>query len=102
MAEVAATVAPTGKQKSFASRAWASYMLAEKGTRQPRSLSVAFLKPVKGENMLEEAIEQIETTRTRLDKVYYGHEQEVSLPSKSLDALKGEGSLNEVLNFLIS
>jgi len=31
--EAAATVAPTGKQNSFASRAWAYYALAEKGSR---------------------------------------------------------------------
>ncbi len=44
--ESTATVAPTGKQNSFASRARASYLLCETGNQQPRSLSVAFLKPV--------------------------------------------------------
>jgi len=102
LTEAAATIAPTGKQKSFASRAWASYILAEKGTRQPRSLSVAFLKPVKSSDMLQEAIMELEGTRTRLDTVYYGHEKEISLPSESLNALKCEGNLNQLLNFLIS
>jgi len=101
LVEAAATVAPTGKQKSFASRAWASYILAEKGTRQPRSLSVAFLKPVKSDDMLQEAIQKLEETRTRLDTVYYGHEKEISLPSESLNALEGTGNLNALLNFLI-
>ena len=40
-------VSPTGMQNSHASRAYASYVLAEKGDQQPRSLSQAFLKPVK-------------------------------------------------------
>lgn len=40
-------VSPTGKQNSFASRAYASFVLAEKGDQQPRSLAQAFLKPVK-------------------------------------------------------
>jgi CRISPR system Cascade subunit CasC len=45
--EAMTTVAPTGKQASFASRSKASYALAELGTTQPRSLSVAFLDPVR-------------------------------------------------------
>lgn len=102
LVEAAATVAPTGKQKSFASRAWASYILAEKGTRQPRSLSVAFLKPVKSDDMLQEAIQKLEETRTSLDTVYYGHEEQISLPSKFLNSLDREGNLNTVINFLIS
>jgi CRISPR system Cascade subunit CasC len=102
LAEVAATVAPTGKQKSFASRAWASYILAEKGEPQPRSLSVAFLKPITSGDMLAEAIEKIETTRGNLDKVYYGHENEVSLRNKTLNALTGEGNLKGLLEFIIA
>ena len=42
--ECATTIAPTGKQNSFASRARASYCLCEAGSQQPRSLSVAFFK----------------------------------------------------------
>jgi CRISPR system Cascade subunit CasC len=47
LTEAAATIAPGGKQNSFGSRAYASYILAEKDSRQPRSLAVAFLKPVR-------------------------------------------------------
>ncbi|MGZ0077022.1 type I-E CRISPR-associated protein Cas7/Cse4/CasC [Methylomonas sp. Kb3] len=46
LTEAAVKVAPEGKQNSFASRAYASFVLAEKGDQQPRSLSVAYLKPV--------------------------------------------------------
>jgi CRISPR system Cascade subunit CasC len=114
LVESAATVAPTGKQKSFASRAWASYILAEKGARQPRALSVAFLNPVKAGNMLNDAIESLEDTRRRLDGTYYGWEASdgkqsdeknknaKSLPSKCINALKEEGSLNDLLQFIIS
>jgi CRISPR system Cascade subunit CasC len=42
----AATVSPRGKQASFASRARASFVLAERGVQQPRTLAAAFLKPV--------------------------------------------------------
>ena len=68
--ECAATIAPTGKQNSFASRAYASYAMAEKGDQQPRSLAVAYLKPVSGEDMLTTAIERLETKRTMMEKVY--------------------------------
>ena len=38
LTEALVKVAPEGKQSSFASRAYASYVLAEKGDQQPRSL----------------------------------------------------------------
>jgi len=116
--EAAATVAPTGKQKSFASRAWASYILAEKGPRQPRSLSIAFLKPVKGDDMLQEAIAKLEDKRRRLDGVYHGWKEDNnkgtdkadektpsaanSLPSLCMNELTEEGNLDDLCNFLKS
>lgn len=42
----AATVSPKGKQASFASRARATFVMAERGPQQPRTLAAAFLKPV--------------------------------------------------------
>ncbi len=42
----AATVSPRGKQASFASRARATFVMAERGPQQPRTLAAAFLKPV--------------------------------------------------------
>lgn len=86
--EAAATVAPTGKQNSFASRAWAYYVLAEKGPRQPRSLSLAFMKPIREGDMLMDAISALTTMRDNLDKVYY---QGDSLPSRSINAMTGDG-----------
>ncbi|WP_295542256.1 type I-E CRISPR-associated protein Cas7/Cse4/CasC [uncultured Thiohalocapsa sp.] len=70
--EAATTVAPTGKQNTFGSRARASYFLAERGDQQPRSLSVAFLKPVEGrkDGMLAEAIAALTETCDNMDKVY--------------------------------
>ena len=68
--ECAATIAPTGKQNSFASRARASYILCETGKQQPRSLSVAFLKPVPRGDMLTAAITRMRTTMENMDAVY--------------------------------
>jgi CRISPR system Cascade subunit CasC len=98
LVEAAAKVAPTGKQNSFASRAWAYYVLAEKGDRQPRSLSLAFMKPVSdaGEGMLANAISALETMRNNMDKVYYA---EKSLPEKSINALTGQGDFQELCNW---
>lgn len=92
--EAAATVAPTGKQNSFASRARASYVLAEKGDSQPRQLSVAFLKPVQGNDVMAASIDALESTRIGMNKVYGD-----DLPAARLDASKGEGSLGQIKQF---
>lgn len=94
--EAAATVSPGGKQNSFASRAYASYILAEKGDQQPRSLSVAFLKPVAGQNMLETAISCLENSMEKMDRVY-GPCAEARYV---LNAEAGEGGLKELLKFV--
>jgi len=94
--EASAKVSPSGKQSSFASRACASYILAEKGNQQPRSLSVAFLKPVKGENILTTAISELEKRRDNFDKVYGPCYDDF----KTLNAETGEGSLAEIINFV--
>lgn len=96
LAEAATTVAPTGKQNSFASRAYASFVLAERGTRQPRSLSVAFLKPVSSPDILAEAIRETTVTRDKMDAVYGPLAEE----SYVLNAHSGEGSLTGLLDFI--
>jgi len=91
--ECAATISPTGKQNSFASRARASYLLCEKGDQQPRSLSVAFLKPVAGVDLLSDAIESLEGTMDKMDKVY-GICADVRC---TMNATSGEGSLADIV-----
>ena len=68
--ECAATVAPGGKQNSFASRARASYLLAERGPQQPRTLAGAFLKPVRGDDLLALSRERLASLRDNMDAVY--------------------------------
>jgi len=66
-------VSPTGMQNSFASRAYASYLLAERGNQQPRSLVQAFLKPIKpfgDRDMLAMAVEALSKRCDNFDKVY--------------------------------
>lgn len=93
--QCAATVAPTGKQNSFASRAYASYILAEKGDRQPRSLAVAFLKPVTGDDMLPAAILAMERCFRNMDQVY-GVCADVRY---DLNAHSGQGELSALQAF---
>ena len=68
--EAAATVAPRGKQASFASRARASYILAERGSQQPRSLASAFLRPVAGEDLMGASIAALEKLYVDFDRAY--------------------------------
>jgi len=68
--EASATVAPRGKQASFASRARASYVLAERGSQQPRALAAAFLDPVKGPDVLASSCKRVRTLRDNMDKAY--------------------------------
>jgi len=93
--EAALTVAPTGKQASYASRAYAAYALAEKGKEQPRSLAVSFLKPAPNGNILTWAIENIETTKSNMDRVYG-----LNPSAHRMNAINGEGSLAEMLDFV--
>jgi CRISPR system Cascade subunit CasC len=96
LAQAALTVGPNGKQNSFASRAYAHFGLAEKGSQQPRSLSLAFVKPVSGGDYASEAVTVLERVRANMDKVYGvcadSHNQ--------FNVLAGEGSVADFLDFV--
>jgi len=91
--EAAATIAPTGKQNSFASRARASYILCETGNQQPRSLSVAFLTPITGTGMLQKAVESIQQKLVNMDKVY----GDCADKRCTMNVENAEGSLLEII-----
>lgn len=94
--EAIAKVAPTGKQNSFASRAYASYVLAEKGDQQPRSLSLAFVKPVNSGNMIADSVKALDMTLQNMDKVYGACADQ----GRFLNVETGEGSLEELIAFV--
>lgn len=96
LAQAAITVGPSGKQNSYASRAYAHYALAEKGTQQPRSLSLAFVRPVTGADYASEAVEVLERVRDNMDKVY----GRCAEGRNQFNVLTGEGSLAELLDFV--
>jgi len=94
--ESALTVSPTGKQNSFASRAYASYVLAEKGKQQPRSLSVAFLKALDEKDLLASAIKELNSTHEKIESVY----GKCCENKTEMNAYTGKGSIQEVLKFV--
>lgn len=96
LVEACAKVAPSGKQNSFATRARAIYMLAERGEEQPRNLAMAFLKPIGGDDLAVSAIEALEASRDRMDKVY----GPCAAERRSFNVLSGEGSLQDLLDFV--
>lgn len=92
-------VSPTGMQNSHASRAYASYVLAEKGNQQPRSLAQAFLKPVKpfdNEDIFDKAVKAIAQRRDNFDKVYGA----CADARYQFNVETGEGSLAELVTFV--
>ena len=97
LVESAATVAPTGKQNSFGSRARASYILCEKGDAQPRNLSVAFLKPVEAhrDGLLANAITALAGERDRLDQAYGDGDADAVI----MNTVTGEGNLREIIAY---
>jgi CRISPR system Cascade subunit CasC len=96
LVESAVKIAPSGKQNSFASRAYASYLLVEKGTQQPRSLSVAYLEALKEKNLLSGAIISLNDTRKKMDDVY----GKCWNDKYEMNAFAGTGKLSELLTFV--
>jgi len=101
LTEAAVKVPPEGKQNSFASRAYASYVLAEKGDQQPRSLSVAFLKPVtsqgvEGADFGTAAVDALTTQRSNMDAVYGSCADSIC----EINVFAGKGKLTELLAFV--
>jgi len=86
---------PTGKQASFASRSRASYLRAEKGAQQPRSLAAAFFAPVRGEDLLAVSIQKIEATAGALDAAY----GKCCDADFVMDVTTGRGSLTDLIAF---
>lgn len=91
-----ATVTPSGKINSFANHGRASFLLAESGDQAPRSLSGAFLRCVRDDDMMAGSIAALSKHRDNLDKAYgaLSDEQEV------MNVETGEGSLAQVVAFL--
>lgn len=98
LVESALTVGPSGKQNSFASRSRALYALAEKGPQQPRSLSLAFVKPVNGLDYACDAVVALTRIRDNMNKVYG-----VCADSEyEINVLEGQGTVQELTAFAVA
>jgi CRISPR system Cascade subunit CasC len=99
LAEAVLTVGPSGKQNSFASRAYVHYALAEEGPQQPRSLSLAFLKPVddRQAGYGEAAIRELRCLRDNMDKVY----GDCANKRQEFDVLAGTGSKAALVGLVV-
>lgn len=101
LVNAATKVSPTGMQNSFASRAYASYALAEKGDQQPRSLAQAFLKPVNdrdGGGMLDKAVAALEARMQNFDAVYGACADRRC----KFNVESGDGSLAALVDFAVT
>lgn len=99
LVNAATKVSPTGMQNSHASRAYASYVLAEKGDQQPRSLAQSFLKPIRPSDdgdMLAKAVQAITRRCENFDKVYGA----CADSRYAINVEEGEGSLAELIKFV--
>lgn len=96
LVECVAKVGPKGKQNSYASRAYASYLMVEQGSQQPRSLAAAFLGPMSGNNYLLDGISRLEMECQALDTAY-------GLCADGrcvLNVPEGKGTLQDILKFV--
>lgn len=91
--EAACTVSPKGKQNSYASRAYASFALAEMGNRTPRTLAAAFLQPVGVGDMKNNygsiSIRRLQELRQKFDNAY----GQCWIKEAVMDVDGGEGNL---------
>jgi CRISPR system Cascade subunit CasC len=93
--EAAAKVAPNGKQNSFASRVHTSFLLAEKGSEQPRTLAGAFAKSIKAPDALEASRDGLRKLRQNFAAAY--GEGDVTALEMSVE--EGKGSLAGIIAF---
>ena len=96
--QTAATVSPGGKQNSFANNAYASYIMAEKGQSQPRTLVSAFDHAVDGSDRVPASIAVLESCCEQMDTSYplYVNDRHV------MNVLKKEGNLQDLIQFAVN
>ena len=93
--EAFATASPSGKRNSYSHHTRASYIRAEAGDQQPRSLAAAFLNPVEGKNLLGNSIANLREAAAAIDKAY-GAAAESSV---EMDLAGGSGTLAGIKAF---
>jgi len=95
LTEAILTIGPSGKVASYGSHARAHFALLEVGDQQPRSLSLAFVRPIAGDDYATGAVEALERVRDNMDKVYGACADD----RRQFNVLNGSGTLAELLEF---
>lgn len=95
LAEALAVATPSGKKNSFAHQTRASYIRAECGPQQPRSLAGAFFAPVAGEDLMAASVAALGTMADRLDSAYGA----CCEASAVMDINTGQGSIADIRAF---
>jgi CRISPR system Cascade subunit CasC len=95
--EAAITVSPGGKQASFASRANASYLMAERGNDMPRTLASAFIGRMGEEDYLQESVNRLRETRHQFEKAYG-----IVTPFKDAFVREANASFTEIVDFAVA
>ena len=93
--EAFATATPSGKRNSYGHHTRASYIRAEAGGQQPRSLAAAFLKPVGDGDLLGASIRELRKTAAAFDSAYGASADGLA----EMDLIDGSGTLDEVKSF---
>jgi CRISPR system Cascade subunit CasC len=87
---------PAGRRTWSASYVLSKYVMAERGNACPRTLADAFIDPVKGPDVVGQAIERLRVLRSNFAK---------SLDLKGemyeIIAAEGIGTINELVNFAV-
>jgi len=95
LARAAATVAPNGKQNSFAAHGRAGYVLAERGNQQPRTLAGAFAQPVSGTDLMTDSIKSLGSFRTAMESAYGP-----AADATAVMQVGGSGTLADIVAFV--
>lgn len=94
--EAFATASPSGKRNSYSHHTRASYVRAEAGEQQPRSLAAAFLAPVTGDDILGTSILRLRETASAIDNAYGASTDGTA----EMDVIAGAGTLAGVKAFV--
>lgn len=95
LARAFALASPSGRRSAFAHHVRASFLRAEGGQVQPRSLACAFLRPVAGENLLGGSITRLREAAAALDRAY----GPAADAAAEMDVMAGEGTLEDIAGF---
>jgi len=94
--EAFATSSPSGKCNSFGHHTCASFIRAEVGSQQPRSLATAFLKPVAAKDLLKASIQELRSTTAKIERAYGASVDDW----REMDLIDERGTLAEIKAFV--